>query len=336
MRQVQCRHCLAFVTLAAASAKIPLRCPGCLQRLCVSRETNSTKSRPGPTIVSAGDRARNRLCSVCQRTLTLRQIARKCCDDPECRRVYLRERRKEDREKEERRLRRLAVLRGAAAQRFQQWSQHEVSDGSAVVSLAEPYSIALLPSNNLPLVRLPEERRQKLLEHLRQLVACAGELAEERGDSDIGRNESISSTPAPDELRKSAILAGACATCRGRCCGDGGEQAYLKATKIGRFIKNPQRDDEVPDAYMSYLPETSFEGSCVFHGETGCGLPRRIRSDTCCSFNCRELVRLRESFTPDQPRRVLAVATDSGLIIRMALLDGRTTGPCPMVIEPTG
>lgn len=327
MRQIQCRHCLAFVTLAGTSAAVPLRCARCLRPLRLLSETTSTTSQVGPAIVSAADRARNRRCSVCRRTLALRRIARRCCDDPECRRLYQRQRREEDRRKEEQRLRRRAVLRGAAAKRFQEWSQHEASDGSVVVSDSEPYSIALLPSNNLPLVRLPEQRRQKLLEHLRQLVACSAELAPGRVEPDAQGDQPTCLRPTPEAARESAILADACATCRGGCCGDGGQQAYLNATKIGRYMKNPQRENEVCEAYMSYLPETSFDGSCVFHGETGCGLPREMRSDTCCSFHCHELVRLRESLTPDQPSQVLAVAIDSGSITRMALLDGRTTRP---------
>ena len=41
--------------------------------------------------------------------------------------------------------------------------------------------------------------------------------------------------------------------------------------------------------YIRRLPSAGYQGSCVFHGEQGCTLPRSLRSDVCNAYFCAGL-----------------------------------------------
>ena len=38
--------------------------------------------------------------------------------------------------------------------------------------------------------------------------------------------------------------------------------------------------------YVERVPETGYQGSCIFHGKQGCTLDRPLRSDVCNSYFC--------------------------------------------------
>jgi len=59
---------------------------------------------------------------------------------------------------------------------------------------------------------------------------------------------------------------------------------------------------------MAYTGKKTFVNSCVYHTQTGCCLPRIMRSDTCNEFLCDTLIELDRLLnkTP-MARRVLLI-----------------------------
>ncbi len=66
-----------------------------------------------------------------------------------------------------------------------------------------------------------------------------------------------------------------------------------------------QKPRHVLAAYMEYVAEKSYEGSCVYHTEKGCSLPRNMRSNTCNNFLCDSLIELSELFNKTPMPKVL-------------------------------
>ena len=83
----------------------------------------------------------------------------------------------------------------------------------------------------------------------------------------------------------------ACTVCRGRCCLGGTAQAYISAEDVRRYVKAKPATtrEEILEAYLNCLADVSYENSCIFHQEQGCGLPRHLRSATCNEFECLDL-----------------------------------------------
>jgi hypothetical protein len=85
----------------------------------------------------------------------------------------------------------------------------------------------------------------------------------------------------------------ACALCKGWCCKNGGEHAYIDERTMARVRRaRPELDARgVLRLYCEQVPAVGFEGSCVFHGPEGCTLDRLLRSDVCNSYFCSGLGR---------------------------------------------
>ena len=86
----------------------------------------------------------------------------------------------------------------------------------------------------------------------------------------------------------------ACGTCLGFCCFAGREHAFLSEADVRRTRadKKLASIESVADHFLSFIPEQTVEGSCLFHGPAGCGMPRRMRSDMCNTTLCPSLVHL--------------------------------------------
>jgi len=63
----------------------------------------------------------------------------------------------------------------------------------------------------------------------------------------------------------------------------------LSALRRRRFRQHLQRTIKQALALASYLdwvPEESMQGSCIYHTDKGCALPRPLRSDICNAYFC--------------------------------------------------
>jgi hypothetical protein len=140
-----------------------------------------------------------------------------------------------------------------------------------------------VPLNRRALVRTSPERVRRIREHLvRSLRAMRTMKHPERGASPL--------RPEPDGF-VGEVARTACTLCQGWCCKGGGEHAYLDERTMVR-VRNARPELEaraVIRLYVERVPPEGYEGSCVFHGPSGCGLDRSLRSDVCNSYFCSGL-----------------------------------------------
>jgi hypothetical protein len=149
--------------------------------------------------------------------------------------------------------------------------------------------VSLTAYHKTPIVPLPEHRRQNYLNHIRQLLkSLQAEV------STIIENEE--KIPDTGETMNTKIFEKICATCAGRCCTQAMDIAYLSISTFRRYMRdNPLLDfEQVYKLYENKIPAQAYEGSCINHTQTGCQLPREMRSNTCNDFHCNALQTLQE------------------------------------------
>ena len=120
----------------------------------------------------------------------------------------------------------------------------------------------------------------------------------------------------------------ACAACRGECCRLGAGHAFLDKMHLARLIV---RNADKPAArmyrdYLRRLPRRSVVGSCPYHGEKGCVLPREKLARVCNSWQCDDLYALQNRLkTPEGGAARIAVvaADDKGVGPAIMIEDAR-------------
>ena len=160
------------------------------------------------------------------------------------------------------------------------------------------YPYTVVPNNNRELGELSGIRKEIYHTHISEVireVVSGNHDPEELKDADAGQASFDPGRPYPFEA---ALHIKACTICKGGCCSVGGNHAFLKPATIFRYMEH--HPDETPaqvlDAYMSFLPETSYLDSCVNHTRSGCSLPRSMRSHVCNRFFCDGMIRICEMF----------------------------------------
>lgn len=146
---------------------------------------------------------------------------------------------------------------------------------------------------------LPAKRRAAFEAHLRSIIAESFAKADgtdaqpEPPETDPGYAKRLA-----EEAPEPTVLNAACIVCQGDCCLLGGTRhGFLTEETIScQRWKDPGLTPEaLAETYLSYLPETSTTGSCVYHGPQGCTLPRPLRADICNSFQCSARRQLAEA-----------------------------------------
>lgn len=168
---------------------------------------------------------------------------------------------------------------------------------------AGPWSV--VPFHATSRVPLPAERRRAFLAHLRDRIVEA--------EAHPGP---VTVEPVPPGDAEGETFARACAACRGWCCLRGGAHAFIDAASLARIRRDHPglTVDELEGLYASHLGDTHLDGGCVFQAEDGCRLPRTLRSDTCLTWLCEDLVSARERWRDEgfDPRDVRFVAIPTG------------------------
>jgi hypothetical protein len=140
-----------------------------------------------------------------------------------------------------------------------------------------------LPGFAASLVAVPPQRREALTAHLANVLAAAEHVAAE---PPVANDMPLRS----GEIDRAAACraAAACAACRGYCCRNGCDSAYLDAKAIAGISGSLPHlaRDELLAAYAGAVPQMSYEGSCIFHTAQGCNLPRQMRSPVCLAYYC--------------------------------------------------
>jgi hypothetical protein len=135
------------------------------------------------------------------------------------------------------------------------------------------------------------------------------------------RPERLIQKPTPEPTGFSAtVLNAGCATCRGHCCKGGGEHAYIDERTMARVRRdNPELDARaIIQRYLRRVAPSSYQGSCLFHGEAGCTLGRALRAELCNAYYCNGL----QDFLKraEVPERVQIVAARNGMERRSPIM----------------
>lgn len=245
----------------------------------------------------------NYRCKVCEKPIDVHDHVRGgLCRSAECRRRYAGRVAHEEYQEHRAALRRTA---------------EEIRD-RRIPPTPEPLPAAALPSNDRPVVPLPEERREAFAAYLRSLVL---QVYAEPGDQHHPLRPALESEP---------LARAACALCRGHCCLKGGiHNAYLDATTIERVrAERPATDpEELVETYLAAIPPESFEEACVYQSAQGCVLPEDLRATICGAFFCDGLAEFRVAAREAGATRGFGVAFRDGVPVREAILT--PDGPHP-------
>lgn len=160
----------------------------------------------------------------------------------------------------------------------------------------ESTSLLTIPSGNSKLLAVSSERKNKYIEHLKSIIneACgyanAAEVVFDEHHDAYGKRliveQRFDNIPALQSISDRL-----CNMCKGGCCAQGKEHAYLSVFSMRRTMDlNPnQTAEEILDDYLAHICTQSIENSCINHSQTGCALPRKMRSDVCNGFYCDPL-----------------------------------------------
>ena len=160
----------------------------------------------------------------------------------------------------------------------------------------------IVPSNARRLVPVTPDRVSRLREHLVNAIRDAAHLR---------------TLPSPFSMPPTGFAAKvahtACSLCRGRCCQNGGDDAYLEEHTMARVRQERPglNADALLQLYSERVPVLAYQGSCLFHGQQGCTLDRSLRADICNSYFCRGLGTYITDREPEAPRIVIAGEGDA-------------------------
>jgi hypothetical protein len=135
----------------------------------------------------------------------------------------------------------------------------------------------MVPRNTKPLVPNSAARGQKLRTHVANALREA-------------RHLKMMASPYPPEPTGFAarVARTACALCKGWCCRNGGDDAFLDDQTMARVRRDrPDLDEQtMVNLYAEQVPDLAYKDSCIFHGMRGCTLDRALRADICNSYFC--------------------------------------------------
>ncbi len=267
----------------------------------------------------------HQVCLACGRPLSAHEFGARACASPEC----LRQAEEQKRERE--RLRREA-LKGRA---------REYRDAQAIrLGHQEPetYWPTVIPSWQANVTDLAEDRRAAFRDTLTRLISAASAASPAPAPSEPALPEAPAS-PLAERPALQAVLNRACALCRGFCCQNGGNHAYLTVETLRRYMtQHPgQLPGDVLAAYLGRFATKTYEASCIFHEIGGCSLPPDMRSDTCNRFFCAGLTELQNDLNGRAPARAFFVAISGDEIRAAAFCDengSRVVGRSPAEERP--
>jgi hypothetical protein len=161
----------------------------------------------------------------------------------------------------------------------------------------------MVPRNDKALVAIAPERIQRLREHL---ISALRELRTAK------HWERFASPVRTDPTGFAArVVQVACSLCKGWCCQNGDDDAFLDDRTLARVrIANPDMAEHVIlRLYLDRVPSVAYRNSCIFHGNKGCTLDRALRADVCNSYFCGGLDAYRKTGVA-VPTRVIAGVGD--------------------------
>jgi hypothetical protein len=122
----------------------------------------------------------------------------------------------------------------------------------------------MVPRNDKPLAPVAPARVRRLREHL------IGILHDLRKANHLERFASPL-RPAPPGFA-ALVARSACSLCKGSCCRNGDDDAFLDDRTIARvrLAKPDATETALLRLYLSRVPDAVYQDSCIFHGKHGC------------------------------------------------------------------
>jgi hypothetical protein len=158
----------------------------------------------------------------------------------------------------------------------------------------------MVPRSDKPLVAVSPERVRRLREHLIK------ELAELRKAKHLDRF-ATPERPGPTGFA-ATVARSACSLCKGWCCRNGDDDAFLDDRTLARVrLARPEmKERAMLWLYLSRVPPVAYRESCIFHGKEGCTLDRSMRADVCNTYYCGGLGAFMKSGDAPMPTVVIA------------------------------
>jgi hypothetical protein len=156
----------------------------------------------------------------------------------------------------------------------------------------------IVPRSDRKLIPIPPERVKSLRERLAALLIR------------MKANEPASSVQPGLDGFAARVATAACTLCKGWCCKNGGDDGFLNEATLTR-VWPAMTVDAIIHMYVERVPDIGYEGSCIFHGEKGCTLPRDFRSNVCNVYFCGGLHAFIQSDEKAGPTIVIAGELDS-------------------------
>jgi hypothetical protein len=137
-----------------------------------------------------------------------------------------------------------------------------------------------VPRNDKAAVPISPERVRRLRKHL---VVALRALRTMKNPE-----HSVSPLRPEPEGFAARVARTACSLCKGWCCRNGEDHAFLDEGTMARVRCARWELDvrAVLRLYVERVPKVGYEDSCIFHGKQGCTLDRSLRSDVCNSYFC--------------------------------------------------
>ena len=138
----------------------------------------------------------------------------------------------------------------------------------------------MVPRNDKAVVPTSNERVRRLRKHLVVALRALRTIKNHK--------RSVSPLRPEPEGFAGRVARAACSLCKGWCCRNGADHAFLDEGTMARVRRARLTLDAraVLRLYVERVPEVGFEDSCIFHGKQGCTLDRSLRSDVCNSYFC--------------------------------------------------
>ena len=169
--------------------------------------------------------------------------------------------------------------------------RHDADDDSVPV---------MVPRNDKPLVAVAPERVRRLREHLIKTLR------------DVRKARQIEPLTAPLRPPPSGfagvVARSACSLCKGWCCRNGGDDAFLDDRTLARMRRaDPGMTDQAMlRRYLDRVPAVAYRDSCIYHGKHGCMLDRSMRADVCNTYYCGGLDAFMKGNATGAPTVVIA------------------------------
>lgn len=184
---------------------------------------------------------------------------------------------------------------------------------------ADAWTVVWLAPHDLPRLRATTAAERAAFEQ--HLLACArGQTPTTAVVADPKWDDAPpAGTSLPPESEPRAQAGQLCAGCGGRCCRPGlASHAFVTSRLLERWVeRHPgSAPAHAVQAYLERVPARHVAGSCLFHTDTGCALPRHERSAVCNRFECVGLQEANAALARQPEAAVVALLGINGRVQR--------------------